>query len=104
MRKLLVLVSIFTLASLSGAAHATNSDQEILLAPSESTAEAPEVRSQSAQRLSLGLGSGINNFSGNIGRLYSRSSPVLDIRGEWALSSQFEAKAGADLANYSINT
>jgi len=100
---MLKILSLAALCTLSTAALAADSDQEILLEPPQSTAEAPQESAPLAHRISLGIGSGVNNFTGNMGKLYSHSSAVLDVRGEWAFTPVFGARVGADLAGYSFN-
>jgi len=87
---------------LSASAFAADADQSLLLAPT-STASAPDSMPSSSQKFSLGLGSGMNTFGGNAGKLFSRSSPVAEVRGEWAFSSAFSARASAETASYSFN-
>ncbi|MGZ3737376.1 MAG: hypothetical protein ACXVC0_20580, partial [Bdellovibrionota bacterium] len=89
--------------TLSPGAFAAQTDQEVLLAPAASTSAAPETTPAAPHRISLGLGSGVNAFGGNIGKLYSHSSAVMEIRGEWAFSSAFSARASADAASYAFN-
>jgi hypothetical protein len=85
-------------------AQAETTDQEILLAPAaESSMEAPEVSESANHRFSFGLGSGVNSFGGNMGKLYSTSSAAIDVRGDWAFHPQWVMRAGADSANYSFN-
>jgi hypothetical protein len=100
MLKLLALASFFALIPL---AHAAVSEQESLAQPTRSTVIAPGESGSATQRLSLGVGSGVNGFTGNIGKLYSHSSAVLDLRGEWVFTPVFGALAGADLASYAFN-
>jgi hypothetical protein len=82
---------------------AGDNDGALLLAPPQSVAPAEASPAPGAGRLSLGLGTGMNRFGGNIGQLYSASSPVAEVRGEWALSRLFSARLGAAMANYSFN-
>lgn len=97
-------VSLFVAVCVPPVAFAAQSDQEILLAPAESTTVASEATTAPlGQRISFGVGSGVNTFTGNIGKIYSSSSPVLELRGEWAFNSLFVGRVGADLASYSFD-
>ncbi len=105
MRKSLLLLAPLAGFSLPAfAADTETADQATLLnsPAAQSETAAPEV-AESNRRMSFGLGSGVNSFGGNIGKLYSASSPVAEARFEWALSRLFSVRAGADAASYSFN-
>lgn len=100
----IVLATLF----LTLPAHASITDQEILLAPptppaQQSNVVFEETRFPYSHRFTLGVGSGLNTFSGNLGKLYSASSPVVEIRGEWALAPTWSLRVGGDFAKYSFN-
>lgn len=88
-------------------ARASITDQEILLAPptppSVSRTEYEETYFPYPSRFTLGLGSGVNSFGGNLGKLYRTSSPVIELRGEWAFHPAWSLRAGGELAKYSFN-
>jgi hypothetical protein len=100
-------LSFMILSCLTVSAHASITDQEILLAPptpsSVSRTEYEETYFPYASRFTLGLGSGVNSFGGNLGKLYSTSSPVLELRGDWAFHPAWSLRAGGELAKYSFN-
>lgn len=108
MSRIRVLFSVLALAS--APAFASISDQDILLAPSpmyplgQSHSAIVETTTESLpQKFSIGLGSGVNSFGGNIGKLYKSSSPVAELRGEWAYLPGWALRVGGELANYSFN-
>ena len=98
-------IALATLA-LAGPAHASITDQEILLQaptpPSLQSRAGDDYPERPAQRYSVGLGGGINSFGGNAGKIFG-SSPVLELRGDWAYLPGFSVRVGADLAKYSFN-
>jgi|GEM_PF-5701696 len=110
MCRIYLLFSIFALAFTPAISFASLTDQEILLSPSPAY---PLGKSQVAvietttvpapQKFSVGLGSGVNSFGGNIGKLYNTSSPVAELRGEWAYLSAWAIRIGGEIANYSFN-
>ncbi len=55
------------------------------------------------QTFSLGVGSGVNSFGGNMGKLYESRSVVLDVRGDWAFHPTWSLRVGADLAEYAFS-
>ncbi len=89
-------------------AHASLTDQEILLAEptppaAESRAENVEFEFPYGSRLSIGIGSGMNSFGGNRGKLYGSSEPVLELRGEWIFHPAWSLRLSGEMANYSFN-
>jgi hypothetical protein len=88
--------------SLPAFAAGSDADKALLPVPAQTTAEAP-VAAAIANRFSLGVGSGVNSFGGNMGKLYSTSSPVVEARGEWAFSPIISARGGVDFVKYSFN-
>lgn len=71
--------------------------------PAQSVSRASDMPTETAPRLSLGIGTGVNTFGGNMGKLYSKSSPVMELRGEWALSPIFSVRLAGDLAKFGFN-
>lgn len=94
--------ALFALALLIAApsAHAAVATTTV---PAQSTAEAPSTEPAATQRFSLGVGTGISTFGGNAGKLYSSSSPLVDVRGQWAFSPMFAVRAGGEFAKYAFN-
>jgi hypothetical protein len=102
MLKLLAPLASLLLPMLAFAADDT-ADQALLLAPPQSVASDVSADAPAPHRFSLGLGTGVDAFGGNMGKLYSKSTPVAEIRGEAALSRLFTARAGASLAKFSFS-
>lgn len=68
----------------------------------KTTTEASDLASDSQvhSRFSLGIGGGVNTFSGNLGKLYASTSPSFDFRIAYAWNRFFTAKAGVDLGKF----
>lgn len=102
-----LMFTILAFFSVPSTALASITDQEILLAaptpPAVSHTQYEETYFPYASRFTLGLGSGVNSFGGNIGKLYKTSSPVVELRGEWAFHPAWSLRAGGELASYSFN-
>jgi hypothetical protein len=99
--------SLFLALAFSFPAKASIMDQALLLAPpsprAQSQVQYEETYFPYTSRFTVGLGSGVNSFGGNIGRLYGASSPVLELRGEWAFHPAWSLRVGGDLARYSFS-
>jgi hypothetical protein len=101
MKALLALALL--LAAAPALAASIETEPSSVALPPQSTAEAASTTSTGAHSFALGLGTGINTFGGNIGKLYNSSSPVVDVRGQFALSSKFVLRAGGEFASYAFN-
>ncbi len=89
-----ILFSTAAFAAESGSISPPMSSQTLSqVAPSEA----------GAAKFSLGLGTGFNSYGGNMGQLYSTSSPVAELRAGVAFSSMFSAHLGGEFAGYSLN-
>ena len=105
---MLRLLLVLSLVSLAEPSLASLSDQEILLAPPTPPSSqarmvvVEETYFPYASRFTIGLGSGVNTFGGNIGKLYDASSPVLELRGDWAFHPAWSLRVGGELAKYSF--
>jgi hypothetical protein len=100
--------ALFALALLLAAARpalaaSIDTEPSSLAIPPQSTAEASSASTTSGHSFALGVGTGINTFGGNLGKLYNSSSPVVDVRGQFALSSKFVLRAGGEFASYAFN-
>jgi hypothetical protein len=101
--KALFALSILLASTHPALAASIETEPSSLVIPAQSTAEATSSEHAARQKFALGVGTGINTFGGNLGKLYSSSSPVVDVRGQFAFNKQFALRAGGQFANYAFN-
>ena len=102
--KALLSLALLLAAARPALAASIDTEPSSLAIPPQSTADAASASSAaSGHSFALGVGTGINTFGGNIGKLYRSSSPVVDVRGQFTLSSKFALRAGGQFASYSFN-
>lgn len=101
MLKQLCLLSALTL--FSPLALAEDSLETLMAPENTSLTEAPAAESTEPSKFSVGAGTGVSFPTGNIGKLYSSSSPLLDLRMEYRFNPILGARAGMMRGSFDFN-